>query len=474
MALSAQCARAHGIVKLLVDHLRGAAACDALDGPATATLGCARCVARALPRSVALVDVLHALSAALQDVDTSLEFAGAGGHALLAALLSKPPPACGDVDVDDATADALAAAVSAATASLPRGLQGFPLPRTPAFVGLPPPRVFSLGSFLHAPSYDACVFAPLAAPALQNGVPAVDRALEQLLVRVRTVPLCVRRQASQEDVGAALWPCALPMARWLVAHRAWLSGRSVLELGSGVGLCGIVAAVFAAGCPAARVVLSDFSPSTLDALTYNVKLNEGRGGDDDDDDNDDDNDKCLASRALPRGVSLSMCVRRLDFNDRVGAHKGAGVCESDSTPHAPLPDGAIFDIIIASDVICCDADAESLAAVLDERLAVCGVAVFFSPPPEARYGVAAFADAVRAQGGLRLEVRTLHADFLGARYAVPELAAVAEPALAGSLPVNDGTATAVRLLQEGAQEADDATIASGYEQRTCIFVVSRL
>lgn len=46
-------------------------------------------------------------------------------------------------------------------------------------------------------------------------------------------------------------------------------GKSVLEVGSGLGLAGLVAARYAK-----ETVLTDYQDDTLRALTYNVKLNE--------------------------------------------------------------------------------------------------------------------------------------------------------------------------------------------------------
>eukprot|EP01062_Namystynia_karyoxenos_P018993 TRINITY_DN17100_c0_g1_i1.p1 TRINITY_DN17100_c0_g1~~TRINITY_DN17100_c0_g1_i1.p1 ORF type:complete len:374 (+),score=92.04 TRINITY_DN17100_c0_g1_i1:68-1189(+) len=64
----------------------------------------------------------------------------------------------------------------------------------------------------------------------------------------------------QSTIPQTIWPAAFPFAEWIaVAEGAEsLRGRSVLELGSGVGLCGIAAAAHAA-----RVVLSDLDPVSL-------------------------------------------------------------------------------------------------------------------------------------------------------------------------------------------------------------------
>lgn len=46
--------------------------------------------------------------------------------------------------------------------------------------------------------------------------------------------------------GLLLWESAVALAHWIVENRSWLVGRSVLELGAGAGLPGLVAQSFGA------------------------------------------------------------------------------------------------------------------------------------------------------------------------------------------------------------------------------------
>lgn len=90
----------------------------------------------------------------------------------------------------------------------------------------------------------------------------------------RRISILVRpvkeRQHSQFDVGFQMWPAAVILSRWLCAHPEVMQGCSVLEVGAGLGLCGLVAAHLAS-----HVTLSDFNPMVLRALEANVTLNTG-------------------------------------------------------------------------------------------------------------------------------------------------------------------------------------------------------
>ncbi|XP_024118009.1 methyltransferase-like protein 23 isoform X3 [Oryzias melastigma] len=67
-------------------------------------------------------------------------------------------------------------------------------------------------------------------------------------------------QVLDPQYGMYVWPCAVVLAQFVWTHRAELSGKTVLEIGAGVSLPGVVAA----RC-GARLFLSDSSekPSCL-------------------------------------------------------------------------------------------------------------------------------------------------------------------------------------------------------------------
>jgi len=119
-------------------------------------------------------------------------------------------------------------------------------------------------------------------------------------------------EETTRSTGVTLWEGSEPLANYLVKHsNESVEGRKVLELGSGLGLCGIVAHHLGA----ARVVLTDGDSQTLHELRNNVKEN------------------C--------GDALTVSCRQLFWGNYEGSCARSEFLESFGT----------FDTIIASDVI---------------------------------------------------------------------------------------------------------------------------
>lgn len=83
--------------------------------------------------------------------------------------------------------------------------------------------------------------------------------------------MLVREGRLGAGLGARPWPCAGLLCRALAEERS-LRDAEVLELGCGVGVCGISAAVLGAR----RVVLTDCVPDVLDLAAANIGLNASR------------------------------------------------------------------------------------------------------------------------------------------------------------------------------------------------------
>lgn len=75
---------------------------------------------------------------------------------------------------------------------------------------------------------------------------------------------------SDGTTGLHCWQAAGALAEWCLANQSRLHGRSVLELGSGTGLTGLVVAK---ACAPAKVVLTDGNEKVLALLRENVSEN---------------------------------------------------------------------------------------------------------------------------------------------------------------------------------------------------------
>ncbi|EGG21002.1 methyltransferase type 12 domain-containing protein [Cavenderia fasciculata] len=73
-----------------------------------------------------------------------------------------------------------------------------------------------------------------------------------------------------DDVGVAwrVWDGGIGLAKWVLDNPSIFEGKDVLELGSGVGVCGI-----AAGLISKNVLVTDYTDKIIQALQDNVKRN---------------------------------------------------------------------------------------------------------------------------------------------------------------------------------------------------------
>ncbi|XP_056870422.1 protein-lysine N-methyltransferase EEF2KMT [Takifugu flavidus] len=70
--------------------------------------------------------------------------------------------------------------------------------------------------------------------------------------------------------GLVTWEAALYLAEWALDHQEIFTNRTVLELGSGLGLTGITVCRY---CRPSRYIFSDCHPGVLQRLRTNIKLN---------------------------------------------------------------------------------------------------------------------------------------------------------------------------------------------------------
>lgn len=161
-------------------------------------------------------------------------------------------------------------------------------------------------------------------------------------------------------LGCALWDGGLVLARWVYQQGGSVfHDKTVLELGCGVGLAGIVAAHWAS-----HVTLTDYIEETVRNAVYNAKLN---SADEEEVDEDQDGEAESDAAAIPRATSWRFevvhggpyrrCIdgrvtaRMLDWDAELLASAAAAGAASTSAPTA----AAAADLPSAADVsaACC-------------------------------------------------------------------------------------------------------------------------
>lgn len=204
-----------------------------------------------------------------------------------------------------------------------------------------------------------------------------------ITVLVNQVP---DRQSAQKDVGFVMWPSAVVLSRWLVSNPTELYGKTVLELGAGCGLTGLVASKIiqdftnkqggeepssssdteSSNC--GSVILSDFNETVVKNLKGNIALND------------------LSSITSAEG---------LDFYQQ--DPEGNGRITIDGVKHTDLA-----DVIIAADVICQPEDAFAAARSIAAALKEGGKAIVVSADSKHRFGVEKLEEACLVVGSLSI------------------------------------------------------------------------
>lgn len=82
--------------------------------------------------------------------------------------------------------------------------------------------------------------------------------------------LRIRIFPQHNDVALRLWEAGATLAEYLLHDPCLVKGKRVVELGSGVGLTGLVAV---GCCGASSVRLTDYTDASLDNLRHNVSMN---------------------------------------------------------------------------------------------------------------------------------------------------------------------------------------------------------
>eukprot|EP01027_Heterolobosea_sp_BB2_P006168 GEZU01009358.1.p1 GENE.GEZU01009358.1~~GEZU01009358.1.p1 ORF type:complete len:288 (+),score=83.16 GEZU01009358.1:63-926(+) len=72
----------------------------------------------------------------------------------------------------------------------------------------------------------------------------------------------------EAGIGCALWDAGIILSRWIYDNASLFATKRVMELGSGVGLPGIIAARYSK-----EVYLTDYIEKLVENLEYNIKIN---------------------------------------------------------------------------------------------------------------------------------------------------------------------------------------------------------
>jgi predicted nicotinamide N-methyase len=194
-------------------------------------------------------------------------------------------------------------------------------------------------------------------PLQQQQQQSQNEPCEELMILVNQV---TARQSEQKDVGFVLWPSAVVLSRWLILNQGLVQGKTVLELGAGCGLVGLVVATLN-NDNNNTTILSDFNHESLKNLMGNLQLN-----------------------------GLNGIVKGVDFYEQDSERRGW------LTTTGEVMDPV--DTVLASDVICQPEDAHAVARTIVCALKQGGTCVVVSADSNHRFGVEQFEDACKLVG----------------------------------------------------------------------------
>lgn len=217
-------------------------------------------------------------------------------------------------------------------------------------------------------------------------------------------------------LGCALWDGGLVLTRWIYGNGQVFHNKSVLELGCGVALAGIMAAHWASS-----VVVTDYIDDAVNNAAYNIQLNSyadfSSSDDDDDDRGHDRHGGTVKTLPIVSGAPYRRCIvdhmracmldwDALAFRNGLQTQHIVDVLErrrteegvADSFGPQAIPDPPIqqVDIIIGSELTYNLLSCATLAFVVDHYLRPDGV--FYEVLSDDRDGVDVFIHEIEARG----------------------------------------------------------------------------
>ena len=250
------------------------------------------------------------------------------------------------------------------------------------------------------------------------------------IMRVGTLaaPLTLRMRHVREGYGGGerrripniAWDSGLVLARWISRHPELVAGKSVLEIGAGLG----APSMAAARRGASTVALTDADPLATRNAAYNARMNLGRVAsakvacvvhdwndesdlsDSDSDDSDETNhgtDRGRATCSLGRALERFGGFRRSDEEGGGDWANGGGADDEVETSRREVETSrrfAAFDVVLGADVVHERGMAQGVARMLGRHLGRSpdAVAVIVNPAPAHRSGAADLPSALESNG----------------------------------------------------------------------------
>jgi len=198
------------------------------------------------------------------------------------------------------------------------------------------------------------------------------------------------RQSAQEDVGFVMWPSAVVLSSWLLDHPSLLDGKSILEIGSGCGLTGLVAARMAKAHTDknnnaeshSNVILSDFNHKVLTNIQQNLELN--------------------GLQDVAKALHLDFYLQ--DGTNTEGGWKGVDYDSSNNYRNQGIEtcsEQPAVDLILAADTICKPSDSIAVSNTIHDALVPGGEAIVVSANAKHRFGIDIF-EKECARNGLQV------------------------------------------------------------------------
>jgi len=100
--------------------------------------------------------------------------------------------------------------------------------------------------------------------------------IRELAMKNADNPFADTERPDQDTTGLSIWSASLVMAQWMQARAKtnFWKDSSVLELGSGCGVPGLMVATSSQSSRPRKIYMTDLNPLTVENLQHNIELNE--------------------------------------------------------------------------------------------------------------------------------------------------------------------------------------------------------